>query len=152
MPVSPYGGILFASLAAIGGAAELESAAQTPAPTEIVLTEDQSIELDQIRAICARREAEIISASADPAEGTSLHLALVDGHGNFRSDGVIQIADTRRQEMRLRCRGDWLMMQVKPGQYIIKAEATGRVETRAVKVPEYGRIRVALNMGNAPNS
>ena len=154
MPVSPYGGILFASLVALGGAAEVETAASNPLPAEIVLGADESVVLQNIKAICARKDAEVISASADPASGTSLHLALVDSHGNFRADGKIEIVGQQLlgPEMRLRCRGDWLMMQMKPGEYMIKAEIDGRQETRSVEVPRFGRVRVAMNMGDTPNS
>jgi hypothetical protein len=154
MPVSPYGGILFASLVAIGGAAEVETAASNPMPSEILLAADESVVLQNIKAICARKDAEVISASADPDRGTSLHLALVDSDGNFRADGLIGIAGQQLlgPEMRLRCRGDWLMMQMKPGEYMIKAEINGRQETRSVVVPRYGRVRVAMNMGDTPNS
>jgi hypothetical protein len=154
MPVSPYGGILFATLAAIGGAAEVQSVAAPAVPNEIVLNADQSVVLQDIRAICARKESEIISASTDPDTGTSLHLAIVDEKGNFHSGGAIAIAgrELLKPEMRLRCRGDWLMMQMRPGEYMIKAELAGREKIRAVEVPEYGRVRIAVNMGSLPNS
>ena len=150
MPVSPYGGVIFAALAAAGA---LES--QAPAPgavpaeaAEIVLAADQTVMVDEIRAICARRDAEIVTASTDPATGSSLHLALVDGSGNFLSGVPMTIAGRglNRPPMRLRCRGDWLMLKVQPGDYMIKAEVDGLVRHRSVEVPDYGRVRVALSV------
>ena len=149
MPVSPYGGMIFAALAAVGA---LESPAQAPdtasAPAEIVLAADQTIVVDEIRAICARRDAEVITASADPATGSSLHLALVDGGGNFISGAPITIAgrSLKGPPMRLRCRGDWLLLHVEPGDYTVKAEVDGLVRSRAIEVPDYGRVRVALSV------
>src|SRR4051812_42223843 len=97
MPISPYGGVLFATLATIGGALDSQSSAVAPAPTEITPTEitlsaDESATVGNIRAICAREDAEIISASADPATGTTLHLALVNKAGDFLDGGVVEIA------------------------------------------------------------
>jgi hypothetical protein len=146
--------MIFASLAVIGGVLEAEVTAAPAAPTEIVMDANQTIMLDEIRAICARRDAEVISASTDPSTGTSLHLALVDNQGNFLADGTIAVAGRKllRPETRLRCRGDWLMMKVQPGEYVIKAELGGHSESRTVDVPRYGRVRVAMNMGATPNS
>ena len=151
MPASPYGGLIFAALAAVGGAVDSQTpVASSPqaAPAEIVLAADQTIMIDQVKAVCARREAEVISASADPAEGMSLHLALVDGAGNFVGNTPITISgqNLKGPEMRLRCRGDWLMLKMTPGAYTVTAEAHGLVRTREVKVPEYGRLRVALSV------
>jgi hypothetical protein len=153
MPISPYGGMIFASLAAIGGLLQAQVLAAPSNPAEIILSEDQSVVLDEVRAVCANSDVEITKASADPSTGTSLHVALVDGRGNFRADGSVAIArGERRREMRLRCRGDWLMMNMRPGQYVIKAEVDGRLRTRTVDVPEFGRVRLAMNMGGVPNS
>ena len=148
---SPYGGLILAALAAVGGT--LESQAPVASATEaaasaIVLAADQTIVIDQVKAVCARRDAEIISAAADPASGTSLHLALVDGTGDFIADVPIMISgrNLKGPEMRLRCRGDWLMLKMMPGDYTVTAEADGLVRTRQVAVPEFGRIRATLSV------
>jgi hypothetical protein len=157
MPISPYGGIIFAAFAAVGGALDAQPAAipqstGVPQPTkEITLAADESATVDQIRAICARESAEIISASADPATGTSLHLALVNGQGDFLNGGLVEIAgkDIRSPHLRMRCRGEWLMLKLAPGSYTIRAEAGGEMRERSVDVPDYGRVRLAMNLGPA---
>jgi hypothetical protein len=155
MPISPYGGMIFAAFAAVGGALEAQPAAPEAAGTqpakEITLAADESVTVDQIRAICARENAELISASADPSTGTTLHLAIVDGDGDFLNGGVVEIAgkDLRTPHLRMRCRGEWLMMKVVPGHYTIRAEAGGEMRERSVEVPDYGRVRVAMNLGHA---
>ena len=149
MPVSPYGGIIFAALAAVGGAMESHDPIALETAPALTLAGDESVTLDQVKAICARQEAEIITASADPASGTSLHLALVDRAGDFIAGDYIEISGQQLKgpQMRMRCRGDWLMMKLQPGHYTIKAEADGQIRTRDVEVPKDGRVRVALNFG-----
>lgn len=154
MPVSPYGGIVFAALAAVGGALESHDPIAAENPPALTLAADESATIQQIRAICARRDAEVISASADPATGTSLHLALVDQSGAFMAGDYIEISgqQLKSPKLRMRCRGDWLMMKLQPGHYKITAEADGEVRVRDVDVPKDGRVRVALNFGARPAS
>jgi hypothetical protein len=154
MPVSPYGGIIFAALAAVGGAMESHDPIAADATPALTLAADESVTVDQVKAICAKEEAEIITASTDPASGTSLHLALVDSSGAFMAGEVIEISgqQLKAPHMRMRCRGDWLMMKLQPGHYTIKAEADGQVRTRDVDVPKDGRVRLALNFGARPAS
>jgi hypothetical protein len=151
MPVSPYGGIIFAAFATVGGAFQAQTPAAPQTVSEITLAAEQSATVDNIRAVCAREDAEIISASADPAMGTTLHLAMVNNDGEFLEGGVVDIAskDLRVPHLRLRCRGEWLMMKIVPGHYTIRAEAGGELRERDIDVPNYGRVRMAMNFGHA---
>jgi hypothetical protein len=151
MTASTYDGTILAVFMAVAGALGPDAHRISEASPEIALAQGEAIDVGAAQAICAGRDSELVLAAADPASGTSLHVALVDHDGNFVPGGSLTIgsANLARSRLHVRCRGDWLLMEMKPGPYAIIAQAGGATRTRFVQVPKDGRLRVTISVPRA---
>jgi hypothetical protein len=138
----------------IAGALQFTGAPQTVRSIpEVVLTAGETASIGQVKTICAGSDAELISARTDPASGTSLHLALVDHGGDFVDNATIIMIDgpnLAQPRLRVRCRGDWLLMEMKPGPYTVMAFTSSGVRKRSVQVPKDARLRVTMVVERNP--
>jgi hypothetical protein len=144
MPVSPYGGMIFAALAAFGGV--LQTGERTPA--EIALGRGETEMLGGTAVLCAGagQEAGLGTAAQGEAAGYTLRLALVDGDGNFLPESRILVSRAGGAvSLRLRCRADWLMLKLAPGSYTVTTDLNGERRVADVAVPREGRVRLALS-------
>jgi len=143
MPIAPYGGLILAGLAAMGGALNNEVYAR-PVQGQAVqeLVSGQETRIGSMAAFCTD------AATAGAQTNYTLHVAAANSEGAFLKNAVVDVAAPDGTHLRLQCSDDWLLLRAPVGTYQLITATAHEERSETVDVPAYGRVRVAVSFAH----
>jgi hypothetical protein len=150
MHITTYGSIVFAAMAAAGGALQAGQAAEPAREFAVVAGAPATVAGVQTLCIPAEQIGLLANAGKNALDSYTLRVAVLDSSGNFLPQTHIELVPDQADAipLRVRCDADWLLLQVKPGQYTIRAEQSGQMRFATVDIPKSGHVRLALTLGD----